>query len=355
MAESGFDRTETATPRRREEARSEGNVARSTDLTAASTLLAAIVLLYALGLKVFSGLKVIVEAMLGSELVANPTRADDAGTMLWYGGRMAAATAAPLILCLTAVGLLVTVGQVGLRFTPQAIQPKLSKLSPVKGLGNLFNLRAAIRLIMSLAKVAIVAALAAWVVLADLPRIILLSELDAMPLFGSACQMVYSLALKLAALLVVLAVIDYAYQIYQREIDLRMTKQEIKDEMKRMEGDPLIKQRRARVARQLAMQRIGAAVPQADVIVTNPTHYAIALRYDATMRAPKVIAKGADFLAMRIRQLAALHGVPVVERKELAQALYRNVEVGQEVPPEFYNTVAEILAYVYRLSGRKTA
>src|SRR5690606_1605873 len=124
------------------------------------------------------------------------------------------------------------------------------------------------------------------------------------------------------------------------------------EEMKRMEGDPMIKQRRSRVAKQLAEQRTAQAVPQADVIVTNPTHYAVALRYDsATMRAPKVIAKGADYLAMRIRQIAIVHEIPIVERKPLARALYAGVDVGQEVPPEHYAAVAEILAYVYRLSG----
>ena len=132
--------------------------------------------------------------------------------------------------------------------------------------------------------------------------------------------------------------------------------EEVKEEMKRMEGDPMIRQRRMRVARQLAMQRIGQTVPQADVIVTNPTHFSIALKYDkSSMGAPKVVAKGADFLAMRIRQIAMANGVPLVERKEIAQGLYRSVEVGQEVPPEFYSAVAEILAYVYRLSGRKSA
>jgi flagellar biosynthetic protein FlhB len=146
------------------------------------------------------------------------------------------------------------------------------------------------------------------------------------------------------------------FQSWKREQDLRMSKHEVKEEMKRMEGDPLVKQRRTRVARQLALQRIGQAVPKADVVVTNPTHFAVALKYDnQSMRAPKVVAKGADFMAMRIRQLAVANGVPLVERKELARALYRTVEIGQEIPPEFFNAVAEILAYVYRLSGKRSA
>jgi flagellar biosynthetic protein FlhB len=120
-----------------------------------------------------------------------------------------------------------------------------------------------------------------------------------------------------------------------------------------MEGDPMTKQRRARVARQLAMQRIAQAVPNADVVVTNPTHFSVAMKYDSdTMRAPKVIAKGADYMALRIRQIAVSHDIPLVERKPLAQALYRGVEIGQEVPPEHYAAIAEILAYVYRLSGK---
>ena len=189
-----------------------------------------------------------------------------------------------------------------------------------------------------------------------MPRIISLAGLETKPMFSAAAGLVFSLGVKLALLLLFLAIADFAFHRWQRERDLRMTRQDVKEELKRMEGDPLIRQRRTRVARQLALQRIGHTVPGADVVVTNPTHYAVALKYDsASMHAPKVVAKGADFLAMRIRQLAALHGVPLVERKELAQAIYNTVEVGREVPPQFYNAVAEILAYVYRLGARQTA
>ena len=173
---------------------------------------------------------------------------------------------------------------------------------------------------------------------------------------GATCELVYSLALRLALVLLVMALIDWTFQRWQHERDMRMSKQEIKEEMRRMEGDPMVKQRRGRVARQLVLQRVASAVPKADVVVTNPTHFAVALRYDAaTMRAPKVVAKGADLLAARIRQLAMIHGIPMVERKALAQAIYKTVEVGQEVPSQYYGAIAEILAYVYRLSGRKSA
>ena len=356
MAENNFEKTEQPTPRRRAEAREQGNVARSTDLTAALSLMAAVLLLYVLGMKVLAAMRTVTEAMLTSALADNPTRAHDVGPMLAYAGRVTVEAVAPLVLGLMAVALVATVGQVGFLITGKPLVPDFTRLSPLRGVKNMTDVRAGVRLIMALLKVALIGALAAWFILGDLPRILSLGRLDLMPMFTEACGLIFALALKLAALLLVLAVLDFAFQWWKREQDLRMSRQELKEEMKRMEGDPLMKQRRTRVARQLAMQRIGQAVPRADVVVTNPTHFAVALQYDGeTMKAPKVVAKGADFMAMRIRQLAIRHGVPMVERKELARALYRSVEIGQEVPPQFYNAVAEILAYVYRLSERKSA
>ena len=356
MAEYDGDKTEPATARRREEARQEGNVSRSNDLTAAAMLLAAVLLLHVFGMQFMGSLKEMLQTMLGGQLTPQPAQPDDVRALMVFALRLVAQGTAPFLLGLMAVGLAVASAQVGIRITPQVLRLDLTKLTPWRGLSGLFDARGRIRLAMSAAKVCVVFGIAAWFALGDLPRIVVLANLEALPLFAVACQIVYALALKLALLLLLLAAADFAYQIWQRERDLRMTKQEVKEELKRMEGDPLVKQRRTRVARQLALQRINSAVPRAQVIVTNPTHYAIALQYDSqSMRAPKVVAKGADFLALRIRQLAALHEVPIVERRELARALYRAVEVGQEIPPQYYNAVAEVLAYVYRLSGRKIA
>lgn len=356
MAETDFERTEEPTPRRREEARQEGNVARSADLSAAVMILAAVLLLRTLGLKVLTSLKLNMQLTLSGRLTPHPTRPDDIGTLFFQSLHLAAQAAVPLVLAMTAVAVAATAGQVGFHISTRPLQPDLSRLSPWRGLQHLIDARGRMRLLMSLGKVLLVFGLAAWLIWRDLPRIVILAQLESVHAFSAACELVYSLALKLAAVLLVLGILDYAFQYWQRERDLRMTKAELKEELKRMEGDPLVKQRRSRIARQLAMQRISAAVPRAQVVVTNPTHYAVALAYDArTMRAPKVVAKGADYLAQYIRQLAALHGVPIVERKELAQALYRSVDVGQEIPPQFYNAVAEVLAYVYRLSGRKIA
>jgi flagellar biosynthetic protein FlhB len=356
MAETGQDKTEDATPRRRNEARQEGNVPKSQDLTAALMLLAAVIGLQFFGMQVFTGMKTTMATVLGGAHTANPARLDDLTALGAFSVRTTVGMLAPLTLCIMAIGLLACVGQVGFLLTGKPMVPSLKKLNPIKGLQQLVNLRAMMRLAQSVAKLVIILAVATAIVVYDLPQILYLTELETIAAFGLACRMVFHLALILAALLIVLAVADYAYQKWQHSQDLKMTMQEVKQEMKNMDGDPLVKQRRARVARQLAMQRMAQAVPHADVIVTNPTHYAIALQYDRDkMTAPKVVAKGADFMAMRIRQLGALNGIPLVERKPLARALFAAVDVGQEVPQEHYAAVAEILAYVYRLSGQKVA
>lgn len=356
MAETDQEKTEAPTQRRRDEARQEGQVAKSQDLTAALSLMAASLLLWALGLRMLSTMRQTMASMLSGEQSMNVARVDDVNQVMAYSGARLAEAAGPLLLALALVVMLAAMGQVGVLITGKPLEPSLSKLSPLKGFKNLFDARAGMRLVMNLAKTAIIGLMGIVVITSQMPKILLLATLDPLPMFKGACELVFVLSVALALLLLVLGVADYAFQRVQRERDLRMTKQEIKEEMKRMEGDPLVKQRRSRVARQLALQRINQAVPKADVIVTNPTHFAIALRYDReSMGAPKVVAKGADYMAMRIRHLATAHGVPMVERKELARALYRTVEVGQEVPPQFYGAVAEILAYVYRLGGRQSA
>ena len=184
-------------------------------------------------------------------------------------------------------------------------------------------------------------------------RIISAQNLEYMQILGLGTDIVYTVALRVAVALLVLALLDYAWQRFSFERDLKMTKQEVKDEMKRMEGDPQIKMRRRQIAMQTARNRMRQEVPTADVVVTNPTEYAVALRYDqSAMRAPLVVAKGRGPTAALIRSIAIENGVPIIERKPLARALYRTVKVGQEIPEELYAAVAEILAYVYELTGK---
>jgi len=357
MAESGGEeKTEQPTQRRRDEAREEGNIPKSQDLTAAVSLLAAVVLLDLFGMRIMTGLKQSLVASLTAQHTSNPTQLGEFPALLRYAGHLLNESVMLLMLCIMLAGVVALVGQVGFVITPKPLQPSFSKLSPIKGVINLFNLRALMRLVMSLGKILLIAAVAAFAIWRDLPWILHLGRLSVAGAFFGAAEMVYHLALQIVALLLILAIIDYVYQRWQHEQDLKMTKKEVKDEMKRMEGDPMVKQRRSRVAKQLAQQRQAQEVPDSDVVVTNPTHLAVALKYDSsTMQAPKVVAKGADHMAMRIRRIAAEHEIPIVERKPLAQALYQHIEVGNEIPPEHYAAVAEILAYVYRVSGAQPA
>ncbi|MEM9915314.1 MAG: flagellar biosynthesis protein FlhB [Planctomycetota bacterium] len=356
MAETGQDKTEQATPRRKTEARNDGNLAKSQDLTAAIMLLAAIIGLQVFGLRVFSNMRNTVQTLLSGAHTSNATRIDDLGAVGAYSMRAMVAMLTPLLLLVSVAGLVAVVGQVGFLITGKPLIPDPKKLNPIKGIQQMFSARSGVRLVMSIGKFVLIGAIAGYVIYRDMEKILHLAELSVVQAFIASAQMVFHLAMILAALLIVLALLDYWYQKWQHNKDLMMTKEQVKKEMKDMDGDPLVKQRRARVARQLAMQRMAQAVPNADVIVTNPTHFAVALKYDKDdMQAPKVIAKGSDFMAMRIRQIAAVHGIPLVERKPLARALHAGVEVGQEIPQEHYAAVAEILAYVYRLGGQKVA
>lgn len=354
MAETDAEKSEAPTPRRLQEARDDGNIPKSADLTAALSLIAAVCLIYVFGGRLLGGMKVVLAAMLSNIHTPNPGKPLDMISLPAFTGTVILQGLMPLTLGVALIALIVTVFQVGFVVTTKPLEIDITKLSPLKGLKNILSLRGWTRLGMSVGKVTIIGTVAGFYIHIHRFEIIKLAELPMAAGMMATWEITFKLALWIGAVLLILAILDYAYQRWQHTTDLKMTKQEVKEELKRMDGDPMIKQRRARVARQLAMQRTAAAVPKADVIVTNPTHFAIALRYDsATMRSPKVIAKGADIMAFRIRQIAMRHEIPLVERKELARGLYRNVEVGQEVPPEYYAAVAEILAYVYRLNRKQ--
>jgi flagellar biosynthetic protein FlhB len=248
------------------------------------------------------------------------------------------------------------VGQFGFLFTSKPLNPDLSRINPINGLQKLFGAQGAIRSAGGTAKLIFVAIVGFAIIMRELPAMASLSALTAAGAMLEIGKMLVRLIIWLLLALIVLGVVDYFLQRMQLMKQLRMTKQEVKEERKSMDGDPQIKARRMRIARQIAMQQMQRDVPRADVIVTNPTHFAVAIQYDqATMAAPKVIAKGADLLALRIRQLAAAHAVPIVERPPLARALYAGIEVGQEISPEHYQAVAEVLAYVYKLEKAAAA
>ena len=358
MAEEFGDKTEAPTPRRRQEAREQGNIARSPDLVAAALLLGIMYTLSATGPSLVSALRALMQYVLSLDALGNHSSGELFPTCL-VALKSIALAMAPLLLVAVGIAILVNLLQVGLFFSTKRLQPNLAALNPFKGLRKLLGGgQGAAHLLLNLIKVSLIALMIYSAIASRMQLILHAQALSFTQIFGLGASVVYSIAIRVGALLLLLALIDYAYQRFRIERQLKMTKQEVKDEMRRMEGDPQIKQRRRQIAMQRVMQRIKKDVPTADVIVTNPTHFAIALKYEQGMTAPKVVAKGADFLAQRIREIAVAHGVPIVERPPLARALYKAVEVGQEIPEQFYSAVAEILAYVYELTGkmkRKTA
>ena len=352
MAEDFGDKTEAPTPRRRMEAREQGNIARSPDLTAAALIIAAMLMLNWYGNGVVAALHALMKELLSIEWIASGTETISPtvlSALIKIGLAMA-----PLLIGIVIAAILVNLVQVGLFFSPKRLQPRVEALNPFKGLGRLLGRgNGFAALAMNLLKLSLVGYVAYGAINARMGMILKAQELSYLQIFVLAGSILYSIAIRIGLVLLILAIIDYAYQRWRNERQLKMTKQEVKDEMRRMEGDPQMKQRRRQIALARVKQRIHKEVPTADVVVTNPTEFAVALKYDAeTMTAPKVVAKGQGHIAALIRQVAIENGVPILERKPLARALYKLVEVGQEIPEQFYSAVAEILAYVYELSGK---
>jgi flagellar biosynthetic protein FlhB len=351
MAESEGDKTEAPTPKRRQEAREQGNIARSPDLTSAIILIGVLLLLKWFGFGVISAMRSIMEEMLGARSLASVDMAR-LGTDVMHVIGVAAFAMAPILGGVVIIAIMANVAQVGLNLNFGKLAPNLAALSPIRGLGKIFSGgQGGIHLLMNLIKMVMVGMVAYSAIGNRIGQIIAIQQLSFVQIFAFGADVVYSIGMRVGILLLVLAILDYMYQRFRMEKSLRMTKQDVKEEMRSMNGDPLVRQRQRQIAIQRAVHRLKKDVPTADVIVTNPTHYAVALKYDEkTMRAPRLVAKGADYMAQRIRELALQSAIPIIERPPLARAIYRAVDVGEEVPEEFYAAVAEILAYVYALS-----
>lgn len=351
MAEDFDQRTEAPTQRRREEAREQGRTAVSMELTVGALMLAAIGGLWFASRSISAGLMESVRHGLLHCRVAelSPERTREVLANFLMRGLHVTGW---LLGLLFVTALAAMVGQVGFHIVPALAAPNWERVNPINGLGRMFSRTALQRGGSALAKATLTGVLAALLLKGRLVR---LAALDQQPLASAAGQiwsLVLRLSLMIAAAFVIVGVIDYFFQRMRFESQLRMTRTELKDEVKREEGDPAIKGRIRKLARELSQRRMMRDVPRATVVVTNPTHLAIALCYEkGTLGAPKVVAKGAGHVARKIVETARRHGVPVVERKPVAQALYKAVSIGQEIPAALYHAVAEVLAYVYRLRG----
>lgn len=260
----------------------------------------------------------------------------------------------PVIGVAMVVGVVVNLLQVGVMFTAEPLAPNWARLNPVAGFTRLFSRRAFVESVKTLLKVLLIGWLTFSAVRADAAMLLRTSEIDPLMVLMLVGQLLYKMAWRVGLAMLVLALLDYGFQRWEYEKSLRMTKEEVKQEMKQTEGDPQVKSRIRARQQAIARRRMMQAVPKADVVVTNPTHYAVALQYDAQkMAAPTVVAKGMNLIALRIREIAQQHGVPIVENPPLAQSLYRTVDIGQQIPPELYQAVAEVLAYVYRLRANR--
>lgn len=350
------EKTEAPTAKRRAEARRRGQIARSQELVSVAVLLAAYLVILAAGATLFHQLRVLLETVFRSlamrDITPDQAHAYMVALALWTGQLVA-----PIVLALLLAGLVVTVAQTGLLLTFEPLKPNLGRLNVVAGFGRLFARRTAlVDLAKALVKLLIVG-FVVWKTVEDrLPLLVNLALVRVEAGLTQLAGVALEIFLKVVLALLVLAIIDYVIQRREHERSLRMTKQEVKEEHKQSEGDPTVKQRLKRQMRALAQRRMMQRVPRADVVITNPTHLAVALAYEpARALAPVVVAKGADSLAARIKEVARAHGVPVVENKPLAQALYRSVELDQQIPVALYQAVAEVLAFVYALKRRQPA
>ncbi|MGH7178276.1 MAG: flagellar biosynthesis protein FlhB [Tepidisphaeraceae bacterium] len=353
MADDFGDKTEAPTPRRRADAREQGNIARTPDLAAAALLIGVMMALKFAGPGLVHALRTLVGAMLSPSSLSAFAPADLGRALAWTV-RVVGLALLPVLGAAVGIALAVNLLQVGLVFSGKRLVPNLGALNPIKGVGRIFRGgQGFVQLLMNVLKVTLVGLVVYSAMRSRAELIVTSQQLDFMQIFALGATTVFDVAVRVGLLLLFLAIVDYAYQRWRVERQLMMTKQEVKEEMRRQEGDPQVKQRRRQIAIQRHLKRLRKDVPTADVVVTNPTHFAVALKYDAAaMRAPKVVAKGQDLMAQRIREIAVEFGVPILERAPLARALYRLVEVGQEIPEQFYAAVAEILAYVYELSGK---
>lgn len=353
MAEehSQDEKTEQPTPRRREKARKRGQVARSQELNSVVVIFFGVLALMIFSGHIFSNLVNLFHFNLAN--IYTDLNIATTYNLFISNGSTLIKVITPVLILVGLAGLLINLAQVGVMFTVEPITPKLDKLDIIKGLKRLFSTKTLFELFRDTFKIFIIGYVAFITLKGEMNNYIPLADQEVGQIMIFATRVALKVVLRAVGALLLLAILDYAYQKFEFEKKLRMTKKELKEEFKQYEGDPLIKSRIRRIQREMARTRMLQEVPDADVVITNPSHIAVALKYDAdTMSAPKVIAKGERLLAEKIKEIAIKATVPIVENKPLAKALFEAVEVGMMIPARLFKAVAEVLAYVYKLKGK---
>jgi len=354
MAEASVEeKTEKATPRRRREARKEGQVAQSKEISSALIIMTILGVFYFSGSWIFwnlSGLFTGIYQNMGA--YALETVADASVLSLTISNSLISILI-PIFIPIVIAAIIANVAQVGFEIHGKAMKFKLNKLNPISGMKKFVSLKSLVELGKSILKIVFVGAIAYSLVASEMQVFPSLMQRSVLDILIFIVTLAFKIFFFVCLAMIVLAALDFVYQRWQHEKSLRMTKQEIKDERKQTEGDPKIKARIRSIQIEMAQRRMMEAIPEADVVITNPTHLALAIKFDAKqMIAPQLIAKGSGFIAERIKEIAREHHVPLVEDKPLAQTMYKMIEIGDYIPVEMYRAVAEILAYVYRLKGQ---
>jgi flagellar biosynthetic protein FlhB len=346
------EKTEKATPRKQQDARKKGQVAKSAELPSAIILLFVFLLLFFMGEYLVSHILNIFRRGLTEYLLWDLT-IKSTDVMFKQLTMESFKILFPLLLVTLIAGILGNYLQIGFLFSTEPLKAKLNKINPLEGAKRILSIRSLVELVKSVLKVAATSSVAIVILhgaLAEFPR---LADKSPWLVASFVATLMIQLGLVISLLLVVIAIFDYMYQKYDHDKQQRMSKQDIKDEYKKTEGDPLIKGKIKEKQREMAMSRMMNELPKADVIITNPTHYAIAISYTADlMNAPVVLAKGKDFVALKMKEKAKEFNIVTMENRPLARALYDHVEIGEEVPEDLFKAVAEVLVYVYRLKGK---
>ncbi len=354
MAEndSGQEKTEEPTGRRMSKAREEGNIPRSTEINNTVMLIAGVVAFYNFGgdfvYNIGEGIKFYFR--MAAEYEINETSYH---MLMLNAGFRVLYILGPFFAIFFIAAIAANLSQVGFLFIPNKLAPDFKKIDPIKGVKNMFNMRSRIELLKSVIKIFFISPVMFMIIKFRMPEFMNLPLQDTQDILTHVAVRALEVAIWAIIVMLLLAIADWIYQKWQNKDDLKMTKEEVKQEMKDAQGDPKIKSRIRSIQMEMARQRMMEEVPDAEVVVTNPTEFAVALKYeDGDMAAPQVVAKGRNHLARRIRQIAVENNVPIVENKPLAQSLWKLVDVGQFIPPDLYQAVAEVLAYVYRLNQK---
>jgi len=350
MAEESFEeKTEEPTPKKRQELKEKGEVAKSKELPSVAVLLAALISLSLFGSFMYNQIQLIMKGAFSFSALNDFNILEFLKFAQNIIGRFIILLS-PLFAAIFITAILSNIMQVGFIVSGESLTPKLSKIDPIKGFGRLFSKQAFMEFIKSLLKLTIVGVVAFLTIKGEMKNFVHLGDMEINSIFLYILKIFFKIFIRCSLAMIILVVIDYAFQRWEFENRIKMSKQEVKDEFKKSEGDPLIKSKIKSIQMEMARKRMMQDVPEADVVITNPTHLAVALKYDSsTMIAPKLIAKGSRKIAEKIKGIASEHKIPILENKGLARNIYSLVEVGQEIPPELYQTVAEILAYIYKL------